>query len=89
MIKSTFLKLLKNLGLTILYSTVLDLLSARFSVINYLQYNSYRLYMYKIFKETGITCCILWSLNSELESFFDVAVLHWICYVTVMQQFAN
>ena len=44
--------------------------------------------MYKISKENAI-CCILWSPNSELESFFDIAVLHWICYVTVMQQFAT
>ena len=48
-IKSTLLKLLKSLYLTISYSTVLDL----FLVINYLQYNSYRLCMYKISKENG------------------------------------
>ena len=46
--------------------------------------------MYKIsIRKTGIICCILWSPNSELESFFDIAVLHWICNVIVMQQFAN
>ena len=53
-IKSTLLKLLKYLDLTTPYSTVeLDLFSAGFSVINYLQYNSYRLHMYKISEENG------------------------------------